>query len=1417
MNQGATGTAIVLFSDIVESTRLRAELGDDAADELFDAHEVLLRREVVACHGTVVKDMGDGFMATFAAASDAVRAAVALCRTTARGKGTPEGLQLRVGLSAGDVAYRSGDCHGIPVVEAARLCAVAQPGAVLASDVVRVLAGTRGRHRFKARGALTLKGLAEPLETVEVLWHDPDAATRTPSPSDTTTGSARPHAQEPWQERYRLVQHVSEGGEGEVWRARDLRYARDVALKIRRDGGVEEIRTLLSVRPHPNLPVARDGFTREDGRQVVVMDWIDGDDLGAVLAATGAPGLRPGLVLDSISAVAEALDHLHGHEPPVVHGDVKPANIVRTSRGSVVLVDFGSSAHSGALVSEGTKGYVAPEVETGSPRSTRSDVYSLAAATVSLLTGAPPNGSPRVWTGLTSREGAAVEGVVSTGLSPDPAARPPSAGEFAIRLRAAFDGALPEGEVAFLSVSCDVRDIAWEDRPDEAAAALARFTKSAESLAATGGGHKVAAPGYERSALFVFGQPARAAAAAVAISELVTELDEPGIGLHVSAGLHVGRASTREGYVTGPAVARVRALGAAASPGETSVSAEAAAALAHDGVPIPSDGSFRVRRKDASPPDGRLVAVAREADTGSVRRRRRLTLTALAGLVVTVAVAAFWGVHSSQRLDEASLARNAAGLAADAMHERDNSPTVAALTAVEVAGLHSQIGDEGLRASVAEEVRSVLLATVVTPSRQDIPAHEGRRVVSLAASQPQLPFGTIPGRHELLATLDDSGDLQVRDLEYGAVESSRVTSVDLTPAPDMGADSLSIAPDARFLAARTAGGVELVVLGSDGSASKVGVLAGAVAPPRFGPTTTDLAVDRAGNLWDLGCAQTTTGCGGLTPVWTAPDPGIRWADIRWDPPGGYPAVVWADSLVGTTVTRREWGMSQGAGGWTGTLVRESSVSDPRCAELECRLSSGDDAILLDVRSEPHAHVLSILSDTDQGLVRRAVDAQVPYAPIGLFSTQQGWVPSRGEQKSDLLVLMAGADGFLYTQSADTNLGIGPVETRSRFRSGGTTGLVDPTGTFVIGGGADGVLRLSALAPGQPFVNAGVPDENPAMPLEGSDLVLRPRGPVGTDCCELVAAVAGTEETLPLGHARPATVRTVTCASTRVLAVPGKDAVRVLRFPDTATAVIPAPGSDGGGGSSPVSLACARGDGSVLVAVAGVGLRRIHFGDGGPSEAEVVDLDGCCANAASSVTLGTDGRLLVVSQSRGQEAEGQAQETELWDVDRRTRPEHPSPAELTHPGATLVAALPDATGFVLAAGNSVSLLTADGADVLSRHLIDVEAPVTSISVDPGGGEVVLATAATIEVVSLTSGRLLGEALGFPGAVRHDAAGALWIHPAAMRNSFVYAMSDLDSEELVRRACSAASTDPDVRASTTASGKGVADLCPLPGTT
>lgn len=245
-------------------------------------------------------------------------------------------------------------------------------------------------------------------------------------------------------DRYELRRRVGHGGQGQVWQGIDHRHRRPVALKMRRFSTPEELETLfrearalLRLPPDERLPVVREDLVLEDC-YVIVTDWVDGRDLGQVVEAEGTPGLPLPRVVGYLSQAAGALDHLHGRDPPVVHGDVKPSNLVRTPEGRIALVDFGlgSNPSEGA----GTPGYRPPETKDAPP-GPPTDVFGLAATAYTLLTALPPSFGtrPRI-PGFEGAEAERVERALLEGLALDPSRRPPTARAFVELLSPGTEG-----------------------------------------------------------------------------------------------------------------------------------------------------------------------------------------------------------------------------------------------------------------------------------------------------------------------------------------------------------------------------------------------------------------------------------------------------------------------------------------------------------------------------------------------------------------------------------------------------------------------------------------------------------------------------------------------------------------------------------------------------------------------------------------------------------------------------------------------------------------------------------------------------------------------------------------------------------------------------------------------------------------
>jgi class 3 adenylate cyclase len=146
--------ATVLFTDVVDSTRQAAQLGDQRWKQLLSQHHDIAGQLIAKHRGTFIKSTGDGVLATFDGPARAVRCALA---TSAGAKQT--GLPVRAGLHTGEIEISGKDIGGISVHAAARVMAQADPNEVLVSRVVTDLVAGAGL-KFSERGSYELKGLS---------------------------------------------------------------------------------------------------------------------------------------------------------------------------------------------------------------------------------------------------------------------------------------------------------------------------------------------------------------------------------------------------------------------------------------------------------------------------------------------------------------------------------------------------------------------------------------------------------------------------------------------------------------------------------------------------------------------------------------------------------------------------------------------------------------------------------------------------------------------------------------------------------------------------------------------------------------------------------------------------------------------------------------------------------------------------------------------------------------------------------------------------------------------------------------------------------------------------------------------------------------------------------------------------------
>lgn len=196
--------------------------------------------------------------------------------------------------------------------------------------------------------------------------------------------------------RFVIEDSISRGAMGAVYRASDRESGDKVAVKrlldVRQAARFEIEARLLSQLRHPRVVRVLDYFQDETG-QYLVMNLVDGTDLGEVLRRRGNPGLPPEEAIQYVLEACEALQYVH--EQLIVHRDIKPQNLILGEEG-VVLVDFGiareldDSDEGPGTVGIGTPRFIAPEVFAGGAVSPRADVFGLTATLWTLMIGKPP-------------------------------------------------------------------------------------------------------------------------------------------------------------------------------------------------------------------------------------------------------------------------------------------------------------------------------------------------------------------------------------------------------------------------------------------------------------------------------------------------------------------------------------------------------------------------------------------------------------------------------------------------------------------------------------------------------------------------------------------------------------------------------------------------------------------------------------------------------------------------------------------------------------------------------------------------------------------------------------------------------------------------------------------------------------------
>ncbi|HPW55685.1 MAG: protein kinase [Thermoanaerobaculaceae bacterium] len=436
----------LLVTDLVDSTRLVAELGDERAFTLFGRHDRLARDLLAAHHGLEI-DKTDGFLLLFERPLDAVAYALAYHQALhALASGTSTALAARAGLHLGEVYLRENppedvargakpvEVEGLAKVLAARLMSLAQGGQTLMTratfDVARRAAvGLElpvAEVRWVAHGSYLLKGVEEPVEVFEVgdaagapLAPPPDSEKAHRVGGDQTIVGWRPAPgqQVPHRDRWTLVEKLGEGGFGEVWLARHTKTGDRLVFKFcfeaERLRGLKREVTLFrllkeALGDRPDIARVRD-WNFDEQPYFLESEYTAGGSLADWAAGKGGVGSVPlATRLEIVAQAAEAL--AAAHSVGVLHKDLKPTNILiiedPNGRLQAQLTDFGiglvtdtsrlaqfgitmGTTELGGTKSttSGTPKYMAPELLTGRPATVQADVFALGIVLYQLAAG----------------------------------------------------------------------------------------------------------------------------------------------------------------------------------------------------------------------------------------------------------------------------------------------------------------------------------------------------------------------------------------------------------------------------------------------------------------------------------------------------------------------------------------------------------------------------------------------------------------------------------------------------------------------------------------------------------------------------------------------------------------------------------------------------------------------------------------------------------------------------------------------------------------------------------------------------------------------------------------------------------------------------------------------------------------------
>jgi eukaryotic-like serine/threonine-protein kinase len=211
---------------------------------------------------------------------------------------------------------------------------------------------------------------------------------------------------------YEITAHLGTGGMGEVYRARDARLGRDVAIKLLPEAFSRDASRLarfdrearaLGALNHPNIGAIY-GLEDDHDRRGLVLELVEGQTLADVLASRGALGLPIADVIGIARQIADALEA--AHEKGIIHRDLKPANVKLTPAGTIKVIDFGlAKSDAGRSATQptvtiardataeglvvGTPRYMSPEQARGEAVGAQTDIWAFGCMLFELLSARP--------------------------------------------------------------------------------------------------------------------------------------------------------------------------------------------------------------------------------------------------------------------------------------------------------------------------------------------------------------------------------------------------------------------------------------------------------------------------------------------------------------------------------------------------------------------------------------------------------------------------------------------------------------------------------------------------------------------------------------------------------------------------------------------------------------------------------------------------------------------------------------------------------------------------------------------------------------------------------------------------------------------------------------------------------------------